>query len=222
MLVGAFPAPPIPGITPVRGVAINTTTGPLAVPAPPGQTPGFRVCLTNGAIICDAMPPFGVMPSLFAFPTYCRGLAISNDPVLLQGLHNGFDYIFNNDPRYSPYYPQIGLTAPACKFLSTTCSLTLDGGPASSAVLLTADLAPLAPSGGGVIVGGNVLWLNPFSPTLLLVPFPTDGAGHAEITLPLSFPPMGFQVMAQWLFPDSGAYLGDRFTDALLVHVGLR
>lgn len=224
-LLAAFPPPPVPGLGPIRGIAINSTAGPLAAPPPPGQLPGFRVCLTDGAKIIDAMAPFGTLALAAGFESYCRGLAISADPILLPGRYVASAHRYNNDPTYSPYpfyYPTIGITRPTCANLSSISWLTLDCSSPFTPVLLIADLLPLGASGGGLLVGENVLWLSPFTPTFLGLPLMTNGAAHVEIGIPLSLLPPGFQLTTQWLVADPAAYLGYEMSDALLFNVALR
>jgi hypothetical protein len=225
-LIGAHPAPPVPGIGPVRGIAINTTAGPFALPPLPGQTPGFHVCLTDGSKVYDALPPYGSITLSSSFPTHCRGLAISNDPVLYPGAIVGGFPRFNNDPALNPgpgfLYPQTGLSLPACKYLFGPAYVTLDGAPPGAGVALIGDLIPLGSAGGGITIGPDVLWLNPFSPFFFTVGTGADGTGHAQLELPMAGLPIGLQVAMQWLVPDGSAYLGVDFSDALLFRIGLR
>lgn len=227
-LLEAFPAPPVPGLSPVRGIAVNPMAGPLAMPPILPQTPGFHVCLTNGSILCDAMAPYGTISLLGGFGSYCRGMAITADPVLLPGQwvagSPGF-HRYNNDPALNPgpgfLYPQIGLTRPTVAFATGPSHLTLDGAAASTGVLFLAGVYPLDPTGGGVIVGPDVLWTSPFAPFYLIGGATTDGAGHSEVDIPIGLLPIGFHMVTQWLVPDASAYLSYDFSDALVFRVGL-
>ncbi|HEX5052968.1 MAG TPA: hypothetical protein VFZ65_14435, partial [Planctomycetota bacterium] len=126
---------------------------------------------------------------------------------------------FNPGPGW--LYPQNRLSRPLNTFLSSPCHLMLDGAPAGSTSLLIADLMPLAPAGGGVILGEDVLWVNPFAVYYLIAPVAVDAAGHAEVTIPAGLP-VGFHMVTQWAVADASAYLGHRFTDALLFRFGLQ
>jgi len=97
----------------------------------------------------------------------------------------------------------------------------LDGAAPSTGVLFLAGVHPLAPSGGGVIVGPDVLWTSPFAPFYLIGGTTTDAAGHSEVDIPLGLLPIGFHMVTQWLVPDASAYLSYDFSDALVFRVGL-
>lgn len=225
-LIAAFPPPPTPGIAPVRGIAVNPMAGPFSIPPLVPQTPGFHICLTNGDKVFDALPPYGVISASTSFDGHCRGLAFSSDPVLLQGRSVNGSLLFNNDPAANPgpgwTYPQIGMTRPSCKNGISPCSVTLDGAAASAASLLIANVFPLAPAGGGIVIGGDVMWANPFDAFYLIAPIAADSSGHAELLIPTSIVPVGFHMVTQWLVPDATAYLGYDFSDALLFRIGLQ
>lgn len=221
-LVAAFPAPPVPGLAPVRGIAINPMAGPFAMPPIVPQTPGFEVCLTNGSVICDALPPFGTIAVPPMFPTHCRGLAIASDPILLPGRYNTVSgtHEYESDPVFAPFYPQIRMSRPTNTFAATPSDLTLDGAPPSVPALLIANVMPLPVPGDGLVLDDDVLWVNPFGSGVLLGPVGVDAAGHATITMPIGLP-VGFHIVTQWGVADPAALLGVRFTDALMFRLGL-
>lgn len=224
--VSSHPPLPVPHAA-VRGLDVNPVNGAGSFPPPAGQTPGFHICVTDGFHVFDALPPYASISANAGLESYCRGLAISATPAALPGGFNpatGY-YRFDAEPAWAPYLPQIGLTRPTVSGpVPSPCAVTLSGAPAGSPVLLAAAAAPLpaTATAGGIIVGSDVLWLNPLAPTFALLPSLADATGSAAFILPLEAAPSGLQLCVQWLVADSTAYLGWTMTDALMLASAIR
>ena len=216
--------PPLPGPHGfIRGLAVNPSNGVGSLPPYPGQVDGFHVCLTDGSKIHDALPPWGAVTTLASATSYCRGLAISADPSVLPGRYDTTqsNYKYNNHPNVAGLTPVASVTRPTFKGPGAFCYAMVSNVPVSGTLYLAADLSPLSTSAStpGIVVGTDVLWLNPLASTFALIPVVAGVSGDASVYLPIGLAPGGLQFCLQWLIPDPSAYLGFDFSDALQIKI---
>ncbi len=208
----APPGPPICGIDVNKGVGPGSFPPPLCSPQIPG---GMGICITDGILVFDVIP--GVVPPI----------PLAGPPSLMggKGLDCGSD--FQITPGAAPGgclssggFMLPGLATPAFVGPGALNALRLTGAAPTTAGFLLADICPLP---GGLAVGGTgeVLGINPLSPSYSLTPVVTTATGDVSFPIGLVVAPPGFQFSFQWAVADAMHPLGYCLSDTVTVTLGL-
>jgi len=200
-LGNAIGAQPVASIAaPLKGIAVNSSTGTSAVP-PPGcstqQIGVFRVIATDGARLFDALT--GASVSL-AMAGDAYGLAFSSD-----GQYSGGETTGNT--------ATLRISRPLITSVPSVL-LHLNGAAPNQSVALAWGRCPKFP--GFPFMGGNLRVDDGFITGLT-----TDWAGDAMVPIPSGLP-AGFQFTVQWAYqcPCAGV-LTWSLTDALTLTFGM-
>lgn len=203
----------IPGFL-FNGLDVNTTNGPGSFPSPACslQTGSQHVVVTDGVFLYDAVPGIAAAIPLAAGSGFgVVGVACSSDYQVVPG--------FVGCPASGAAPAVLSLAPNSTGPVSPPNGVVMVGGPPLAPVFVAADVCPVP--GGAMTVGGEVLWISPFSPSAVIGIIGTDAVGSVLIPLPWAFVPAGLQLTVQFAIPDALAPFAACLTDAATITTGL-
>jgi hypothetical protein len=207
--VAVAPPPIGPGY---GGLAVSTTNGPGAFQPwnCSSQVSGFHIVITDGMNVYDALNP-----------------AATPIPVPAGGNAFGLAFSSDNQALTSPTFvcpctgliPTATISRPLHNGSGPAVDILLSGGPSNTPVVLMVDFCPIP--GGLPLPAGDVLMINPFSPTYRTISAITDPFGIALVSVPTGLT-QGIQFSVQWYYACSlNPPLGVCFSNALGLAVAL-
>ncbi len=206
----------------LSGLAVNTTNGPGAINMPfcSFQHQGYHILVSDGINVYDALNPLAV-PLPVGNPTgTSRGLAFSADGQLIPAssacpLNGG---AVGNPNIGTGSFSGIRTSQPTVT--GNVNNLELFGGPPNVPAILLFDYCPI--QNGVMLPTGDLLYIWPLSPTVVMIPHAVNPFGISYYPLPLSVAPAGVQFSYQWYFTDvANPNIYGCFSDAMTVTCGM-
>jgi hypothetical protein len=196
------------------GLAVNTVNGPGSLPpwSCSTQVSGFHIVVTDGVNVYDALNPGALPIPVPVGGGSAYGLAFSNDNQAL------------TSPTFAcpsnGLFPAATISQPTHNGTGPAMDIILSSAPANTSVTLMVDFCPIP--GGLTLPAGDILMINPFSPTYRTFSLVTDPFGIARLPVTLSNFPPGVQFSVQWYFADPlNPPFGVCFSNALALSTGL-